>query len=77
MSSNLVWEPVIESEGHALPTGLKWVLRKRFDDGAVNMQMNSNHISYLEGLVDGGVDGAKTLIDAIRKHGVIVVTEIW
>lgn len=31
------------------------------------------HINYINGLIDGGVAGARELLDAIEKHGEIEI----
>jgi len=74
MSSNLVWEPVIHQQND-LPDELKFALRKGYG-AQVDVLMGSRDIPYLKGLNDGGVKGAKELIEAIEKHGEILVKEV-
>lgn len=81
MSRSLNWRPApLEPEGRRLPYGLLAALLKRwerdFTDVTIGEKLpfDRNHIPYLEGLRDGGVDGAAELIAAIEKHDVV---EIW
>ena len=69
MSSHLYWEPV-SAPKNSLPYDLLCALRKnpfkRIDDGAVFY--NEGSLSYFQGLLDAGVQGAQQVIDAIIKH---------
>jgi len=67
MSGSLVWEPA-ERKKRSLPRALKWALQKRYG-GDPNVVMGEGHRDYLRGLIDGGVEGAQELLDAIDKHG--------
>lgn len=58
---------------------LKKAISQRYfgNDGSVYgdpVQLDKKAVPYLEGLSDGGVDGAEELIAAIRQHDVV---EIW
>ena len=70
MSATLIWR--VPKKGNSLPDALKFALRKRYSEGVHTM--TEHDLPYLEGLRDGGVDGAQVLIDAINKHDEI---EVW
>lgn len=81
MSSSLYWRaaPKALPPKHDLPSELKYAIARRFwgHDGSLygdEIEMDKSSIGYLEGLVDGGVDGAQELIDAIRKETVV---QLW
>lgn len=71
--SNPEVEAALQS-GDTLSDQLKYALRKRYTQG-INGYMDEDEVSYLRGLVDGGVEDAQKLIDAIEKHGDIEVFE--
>jgi hypothetical protein len=73
VSQTLKWRPRWQS-GDTLSDQLKYALRKRYTQG-INGYMDEDEVSYLRGLVDGGVEDAQKLIDAIEKHGDIEVFE--
>ena len=75
MSSNLEWFP-LDMKGKGLPDALKFALRKRFEE-PVDMVMDETYVSYLHGLIDAGVDGASSLLEAIEKHGAVRVQEVY
>jgi hypothetical protein len=69
---------LVDTVAHCLPKALKSVIsRKLWDtDGSIGggeVVLTLNDMPYLEGLRDAQVDGAQQLIDAIEKHGVVVV----
>jgi hypothetical protein len=74
MSANLYWRPVPSViKDHDLPDALKYALSPRVwkHDGTLSAKptiITKVSIPYLEGLVDGGVNGAQELIDAIKKN---------
>jgi hypothetical protein len=77
----MYWRPVNpRPEGEYVDDAVRQRLAPRlWGDGAGTDsvgpdELDKRFIPYLEGLADGGVDGAQELIDAIRKHGTI---EIW
>lgn len=73
MSVNLYWKPVID-EANDLPTGLKWILEKRFGIlGTTGITLSYQNIEYLNGLVDADVKGAKDLIDAIEQYNEVII----
>ena len=77
MSSSLMWRPIATDANH-LPKELKFVISRRLWDtdgsiGGGEASMNMSDLSYLEGLNDAGVKGANELIDAIRKHGTVIL----
>jgi hypothetical protein len=71
MSSNLLWEPVVD-RGKTLSDKLKYALRQREYS---NARFESHDIPYLQGLLDAGVLDAQILIDGIEKHGAVKVWE--
>lgn len=73
MSSDLTWEPARRKK-QSLPTALKFALRKRFGE-PVNSTLSAGHIDYLMGLAHADVAGATELLEAIQKHGEVVVRE--
>lgn len=77
MSSTLMWRPLIK-DGDSLPDELKWVLSRKIWDtdgscGDGEAILDGSWISYLEGLRDANTKGASKLIEAINKHGEIVI----
>ena len=80
MSSTLYWRPapkdVPPAEG--LPYELKKAIARRFwdHDGSLHgdeIEVGAAEVPYLEGLSDGGVDGAEELLQAIREHGRVLL----
>lgn len=73
MGQNLYWRPKSNLRND-LSDALKRVLRdKRELSGAREHTYSQSEISYLRGLVDAGIDGAQELIDAIERHGEVIV----
>jgi hypothetical protein len=68
MGSSLVWHTI--PKGKDLPTGLKWIIEKRYQ---LPWTFDQSDIKYLEGLRDSGIEGADQLIEAIEKYEEIVV----
>lgn len=68
MSINLFWRPVPVLTADSLPTGLKWIIQKKYSLPRV---FDHSDQPYLEGLMDAGIDGAKELYIAIETHGKI------
>jgi len=77
MSSSLVFRPVIQQEDVYLNDRIKHILQKKYDQTVIDTIMDSGDIDYLKGLRDAGVEGAKTLIDAVNEYGRIHVDEIF
>jgi hypothetical protein len=75
MSSTLVYEPVVIQKNFGLDDELKFVLRKAFSDGRVNLVFSQKDTDYLRGLRDAGIKGANELIDAINEHEQVRVYE--
>ena len=73
MSATLMWEPV-KREAKSLPDDLKFVLRDKCGIDAKRSRWNKDHIPYLAGLKDAGIEEAQELIDILEKHGEI---ELW
>jgi hypothetical protein len=78
MSSTLMWKPSGNAVGH-LPDELKRAIsRKLWDtDGSCGgdvATVGAGDIDYLQGLQDGGVEGAAELIELIEKHGEV---DLW
>lgn len=76
MSSTLTWEPA-HRKRHNLPLELKLALQKKFGGTVSDRDMGADYVAYLEGLRDAGVTGAQALIDAIEKHDIVTVTELF
>lgn len=75
MSSSLQWEPS-HRKSHALPSALKFALRRRYQsNGVIDAVFTETDLLYLNGLADANVEGAAALIAAIEKHGDIRVWE--
>lgn len=73
MSTNLYWEPKSRKKNKAgKDATLKWALEKRYGY-PVSLTMDYQSVAYLQGLADGGVDGAAELIAAIEKYEQIEV----
>lgn len=68
MSSSLVWHTI--PKGKDLPTGLKWIIEKKFQ---LPWTFTCHELSYLNGLRDAGIEGADKLIEAIEKYEEIIV----
>jgi hypothetical protein len=89
MSTNLYWRPHSPTKGHDLPYELKSKLgRLLWDhDGSLSGQPTAlgrdsyvyhdgvrvDVISYLRGLKDAGIRGAKDLLEVIDQHGTVEV----
>lgn len=71
MSSTLRWEPSVKT-GCPLPDKLKLVLTRRFCD-LNNVRLSESDIDYIRGLSDAEVPGASELLDALDKHGAIIL----
>lgn len=74
MSSTLKVEPA-NREKKSLPTGLKWVLQKKYKGVIHNQLMNLSDLPYLQALVDSEIEGAQELINFIEKHEEVILTE--
>ena len=81
MSSNLMWlpnKPIDWKDTKSLQ--LKFILRKKYES-PIDIVLTSEDIPYLEGIRDTANDdavlGAQHLIDAIKKHNEIRVTEVF
>lgn len=75
MSSNLYWEPA-ERKQHPLDTSLKMILRKMYGD-LQGVELDEADLSSLRALVAADVSGAAILIEAIEKHGTVVLREVY
>lgn len=79
MSSSMYWRPVPKDvpPGQWLDDGVRYKLGERlWGSGSLRneAELDGTDIAYLEGLADGGVKGARDLLDAIRAHGRV---KIW
>ena len=68
MSATLIYEPVKPKNYKTLGDKLKYILIEKFDLRNGTQRLNNSHISYLEGLVDAGIEDAKVLITNIKKY---------
>ena len=76
MSDRLVWFPDVEPESYALSDELKQILRRTFrlTGGVQNaVSLTFEHVPYLTGLCDAGIEDAQILLDAIEKHDAVRV----
>ena len=81
MSMDLYWRPVVPIEGQHLSRALKYAIsRKLWDhDGTLGGEatLSDDSIPFLEGMIAAGGEeirrDCQTLIDAIKKHGAVVV----
>jgi hypothetical protein len=81
MSTSLFWKPAPknEPEPETLDYQLKAALSRRLwgmGDGSVwadEITVGEELIPYLNGLIDGGIEGAQELLDAIHKHGQVIL----
>ena len=79
MSTSLYWRPSPPpTDRSELPFQLKKAISQRYwgHDGSLwgdEQEIGKDDLPYLEGLADGMVDGAEELIEAIRKHGSVLI----
>ena len=79
MSTILFWQQALPPKGKPLPTALKLAMSPAVfnHDGSLSsppVLLGREHLSYLQGLRDGNVEGATDIILAIQAHDQI---EIW
>ena len=74
MTSTLTWRPAL-TDKEDLPDELKFVLRKKFNGNIHEQRLDMSDVKYLEGLVDAGVKGANSLINAIQINAEVIITE--
>ena len=72
MSSTLYLEPV-KRKKKVLSDQLKLILQRRY--GTIDAIFNEDDRPYFLGLLDSGIEDAKTIIEAIEKHGEIHLIE--
>lgn len=65
MSGSLYWKPV-SRDGYCLSNRLRDVFEK-----SGKTKLNHEDYSYIEGLLDAGIEGAEDLLSAINEHGEI------
>ena len=81
MSMDLYWRPVIPIEGQHLSRALKYAIsRELWDhDGTLGgaATLSTAHVGFLRGMAAAGNEevskDCRTLVEAIEKHGAIVV----
>jgi hypothetical protein len=86
VSASLYWRPYVpEPDGDPIGYDLKWALCKRFwphQDGSTNTEwaiLSGRDRQWLEGVCDGGgqgADDAVDLLDLIDKHGEVEI-RVW
>ena len=76
MSSNLCWEPA-DRKVEQFSTAIKFALRKRFGEPIKGVILTAQDIDYIQGLFDGGVEGAGAVRSAIEKFGSIELNEVY
>jgi hypothetical protein len=74
MSSSMFWRPVPKEvpPGQWVPDDLRHKLGKRLWDSYSDRneaELDKTNLPYLDGLADGGVEGAAELVAAILEHG--------
>ena len=74
MSSTLKMEPSSRGK-ESLPTGLKWILQKKFGGVINNERMTLEDINYVKALIDAEIDGAKVLLEYLERHEEIILDE--
>lgn len=74
MTMDLYWQPVPQKK-HFMSSKLKHVLREYCDQICIDSVMTDDDIPALAALVVAGVNEADKLIEAIKKHGQILVKE--
>lgn len=75
MTATLYWVQAYPSDEAVLSDRLLAILREKYQAEEVKIVMNRANIPYLEGLRDGGVEGAQDLIDALESFGYVRVGE--
>ena len=81
MSTNLYYRPVVEQDGEDLSYELKKAISQKYWDhdgscGGTWVPLDYEDISFLEGVLAGGIKDAKILIKAIDKYGVVEIALI-
>lgn len=74
MSSTLTMEPNSRKK-EVLPTGLKWVLQKKYKGTIYDRTMDESDIPYIKALIDAEIEGAQELLDFLEKHESITLNE--
>ncbi len=74
MSSTLTVEPAFRKKTQ-LSYELKKALQKRFGGVISNRNMSFSDESYLEGLLDAGIEDAQIILDMIEKYEEITLDE--
>ena len=82
MSSNIYWEPVVEQKkegGYGVP--LKSYLKHRYDLDSgrpVILDWSDNFTAgYFTALAETGCEGALELLESLKKHGKLKLTEVF
>lgn len=79
VSTGLKWRPAVPlPDAEQLAYELKRALGRRLwgHDGSLHgddQEVGSEFVPYLEGLVDAGLTSAQDLIDAIERHGRVII----
>lgn len=75
MGMNLEYRPIAIGKSFTSKNGdaLKIALRDKRGVNSSSTIFNGLDIEYLEGLRDGGLKDAQSVIDAIKKHEVIEI----
>ena len=68
MSATLKWRPA--TQGRTLPDALRFAL-ERSERSKSQTVFDAADIPYFQGPADAGVDGAKSILEAIDKHDVV------
>ncbi len=73
MSSTLTFEP-FDRKKKTLSDEIKFMLRNRYGE-PIDAAIDVEEIPFLEGLIVAGVSEADKIINAIKKHGKIILKE--
>ena len=79
MSTTLCWLPVLPEKPNYLGCGLKWAIKKHYDDD--NIVMTMGDVPFLQGVLAAQTSAnemarnCEALIAAIREHGSVRVWE--
>lgn len=68
MSAKVHWRPVQPIHERLGDLQLREIMTKRYQ---LPYQFGTADCDYIRGLMDAGVEGAKEMLEAIKRHGII------
>lgn len=71
MSTSLYWKPVLDNK-ETLPDALKFIVREHYRLPCV---VNQTDTGFFRGLAAANIKGAKEVLELIKKHGEIELSE--